>query len=135
MPEPCTAVVVDDDPAIQILLARALGEIGLTATAFYEGETAIAWLDRQPGVPAVITVDLMMPGMSGFTLVRLLRARPRFTRVPIVVATARAQLHDAAEAGKLGCTFLTKPFRLRELIVTVERLVEWSRPVERYPAR
>jgi two-component system nitrogen regulation response regulator GlnG len=121
-----TAWIVDDDHAIQTLLARALREAGLDSVSFQDAEAVISAAAQAPRAPALLSVDVMMPGMSGFSLVRSLRARRCFEHVPIIIATARVDVGDAVLAARLGATLVTKPFRLREYLLTVERLIEQS---------
>ena len=123
MPENRTAWIVDDDHAIQTLLARVLAEAGLDPTSLPDADSVIAAAAQTTRPPDLLSVDVMMPGMTGFALVRNLRGRQRFEHVPIVIATARVEIGDAVLAARLGATLITKPFRIREYIATVERLV------------
>src|SRR4051812_2723702 len=95
------AWIVDDDGAIQLMMKRTLAEAGFDARCFDDAEQVLSWAVGAPP-PALIIVDVMMPGMSGLTLVRTLRSRRQFVNVPIIVATARAEVRDASEAARLG---------------------------------
>ena len=124
--------LIDDDPAFHGLVSRALVEVGLATVSFYEAEALLSRLDDQIADPELIVADVMMPGMSGFAMVRALRMRPALARIPIIIATARAEVGDAVLAAKLNATLMRKPFRIRDFIVTAERLIEFSQPIAVY---
>ncbi len=121
------AVVVDGDPGVRRLTVRALESAGFRCAAFRDGESALSWLSSSRA-PRVITVDVDLPGMSGLQLVRALRARPRLERVPTVVLAEERALGDALAAGNLGALFVKKPFRTRDLVDAVLRLVAAAPP-------
>ena len=122
------AVVVDDDAAIQEMLGRTIKELGLSPVLFFDGPSALRFMEHS-SAPEIVICDLTMPEMSGFALIRHMRAHRHLQRVPIIVATARAEVRDAAVATQLGARLLIKPFRLRDVTSTVADLIEWSRPI------
>lgn len=123
---PLRALVVDDSEVIRDLIAVNLQLEGFDVTTAADGEEALRLAAEN--VPDVITLDVMMPRLSGLdTLVRL-RADPRTASVPVVMVTGRAQPADVARGEKLGVdAYLTKPFEPAELIEVVLRL---ARPPE-----
>ena len=113
-----TAVVIDDDPDVQRLVARALEVEGVVSVTFWDAESALAWMAQNP-VPDIAIVDMHLPTMSGFAVCRELRANPRTSSMPLVLATARQEISDALAASAVGALFLRKPFRLAELRAAV----------------
>ena len=102
-------LVVEDEEPMADFLAEWLGQLGYQATLTYTGLDALAQL--RLGQPALVLVDLMLPGIGGWDLVRRIRADARWHDLPIVVCTAR---QDSAPLG-LVQGILHKPFRLEEL--------------------
>jgi CheY-like chemotaxis protein/quercetin dioxygenase-like cupin family protein len=115
-------VVVEDDLQIQDILVRALG-VRYTIYRADDGVQGLALLEALPPVDLVIT-DLMMPGMNGLDLLRHLKADPVRKGVPVIILTARAASGDVASAINAGArSYLTKPFKLKELLAQVEKVV------------
>jgi CheY-like chemotaxis protein len=83
-----TVLVVDDDPAMRDIARRVLDRSGLTMASAASGEQAMTWLRANP-LPALILLDLLMPGMDGFAVLRRLRARQDWVEIPVVVVTAK----------------------------------------------
>jgi DNA-binding NtrC family response regulator len=111
-------LVVDDDPAVGMVLCALLDQAGLRAEHVTSGDAALTALDRQP-VDIVIS-DLRMPGMDGLTLLRALRERD--PSLPIVMLTAHGTVPDAVEAMRAGATdFLLKPFDKEEILYVVQK--------------
>ena len=73
--------------------------------------------------PDLITLDLMMPGLSGYDLCELLRANPQFHQTPIVVISAKEDTQSKEKALRLGATeYITKPFDIDHFLKTIARL-------------
>ena len=70
--------------------------------------------------PDVAVLDVMMPLMSGFKLLKALRGHEGLEQLPVVFVSARVQREDVAAGRALGATYLTKPFRVAELTGAVE---------------
>jgi CheY-like chemotaxis protein len=90
-------------------LAEWLRRLGYHATLTYTGLEALAQL--RVGQPALVLVDLMMPGMGGWELVRRIRADARWSNLPVVICTARQDAHPSLD---LVQGVLYKPFRFEE---------------------
>jgi signal transduction histidine kinase/DNA-binding response OmpR family regulator len=89
-----TVLAIDDDPESRRLVARHLDKLGWAVAEATDGGDALAWLSRNP-TPALILLDLMMPGMDGFAFLDAIAERGEWQKIPIVILTAK-QL-DAAE--------------------------------------
>lgn len=111
-------LIVDDNPVNakleRVLLEKAGYEVAVAPDAH-------AALDVLTGrLPALILMDLQLPGMDGFTLTRRLRQDPATAALPIVAVTAYAMNGDEARALESGCNgYLTKPINTRTFVAQV----------------
>jgi two-component system nitrogen regulation response regulator GlnG len=117
-------LVVDDEAEIRSLLGTVLQAKGYEIATAEDGAAAVAAVPRER--PAVILLDLSMPRMNGMdALPEIKRLDPE---VPVVICTAHADLATAVRAMKLGAyDYLTKPFDVELLVLTVERAAERRR--------
>jgi len=117
-----TILVVENETSNRILIERVLSTRGYRCLSASNGREALDLLDREQ-VDLILT-DLSMPVLDGYKATQLMRARPGLENVPIVAVTAFA-LNDEGEAAKqIGCTeYLTKPFKPRQLLEVVARLL------------
>ncbi|HET9919864.1 MAG TPA: response regulator [Ktedonobacteraceae bacterium] len=117
-----TILVVENEVSNRILIERVLSTRGYRCLSASNGREALAILDQQP-VDLILT-DLSMPVLDGYRTTQLIRQRPALAHVPIVAVTAYA-LNDENEAAlRMGCTeYLIKPFKPRQLLEVVERLL------------
>jgi CheY-like chemotaxis protein len=106
-------LLVEDDPDDVDLLRRAFRRAtsGLRLEHAEDGERAVARLsDEEAPVPAVVLLDLKLPRMSGFEVLRWMRADPRVRSVPVVVLTSSRLRGDVGQAYDLGAnSYLVKP--------------------------
>lgn len=117
-----TVLIVDDHPVNLKLLAFALKGRGYDVQTAQDAESARAVI-RQT-LPALILMDLQMPGVSGFEFTRELKLAPETRSVPIVAVTAFAMRGDEERARAAGCDgYLTKPVDLQALRALVQELV------------
>ncbi len=123
-----TILIVEDEPDIADLVAHTLAKAGHTTVVAATGPEALARAREAP--PALVVLDLMLPGLDGFAVCRALRGDPRTAAVPILMLTARAQESDRVAGLELGADdYVTKPFSPRELAARVAALL---RRVERH---
>jgi CheY-like chemotaxis protein len=114
-------LVVDDATAIRELIAVNLELEGYDVDRAGDGEEALAAVARQR--PDVITLDVMMPRLDGFSTIERLRSDPDTADIPVVLVTGRASTADRARGELLGVDgFLAKPFEPAELLATIQRL-------------
>ena len=116
-------LIVEDHPLNRELLAAPLEAAGYTVL---QADTGLDLLARvQTERPALILMDLQMPQLDGFTLVRQLKAEPLTRGVPIVAITAYAQPEAQARALEVGCVgYFSKPLDTERLVQTVALLLE-----------
>jgi CheY-like chemotaxis protein len=115
-------VIIEDDLLIQDILLRAFGGT-YTIHRADDGAHGLALIRALPRVDLVIT-DVMMPRMSGLELLRLLKSDPVRKGIPVIMLTARASSADVAAAINAGArSYVTKPFKLKELVGQVEKIL------------
>lgn len=113
-------LVVDDEPHIGRIIRTRLEQDGFTVHLAEHGQEALALLQQHPAI-ALVLLDLMMPGMSGIDVLRVLRADVRWTTLPCIVLTAAGQDAQLREAESLGVSeIMTKPFSPRRLLSRVQ---------------
>jgi two-component system nitrogen regulation response regulator GlnG len=114
-------LVVDDEPEIRSLLAAVLQSKGFEVVSAEDGAAALQQVQQEH--PAVILMDLTMPRMGGMdALPEIKRLDPE---VPVIICTAHTDLATAVRAMKLGAyDYLTKPFDVELLTLTLQRAVE-----------
>ncbi len=117
------ALVVDDEPALVRAVAGYLQREGFTVATAADGETALR-LARQD-VPDVVVLDLMLPGIDGIEVCRILRT---FTDSYVIMLTARADEVDKLIGLSVGADdYLTKPFSPRELVARIRTMLRRPR--------
>jgi CheY-like chemotaxis protein len=111
-------LVVDDDPGIRVVMRAVLEHEAYDIYEAEDGERALAFVEER--LPDLIILDLMMPGIGGFEVLRRLKGDERTWLIPIVVLTAMGApaRKDAEEAGADG--FFEKPFSPMALLQVVE---------------
>lgn len=107
-------VVVDDD-SVRRLLSRVLGASGYAVDAAGNGEEALERIHA--GHPQLVVLDIMMPILDGWGVLRRLRGAP--DRPPVIILSAVADCRRAILEGAAGC--LPKPFSLKQLLDTCHR--------------
>jgi two-component system phosphate regulon response regulator PhoB len=127
MPMPANILVVEDEPAIQELLAMNLEHAGHHVLRARDAEEA-GQLVRH-ALPDLILLDWMLPGQSGIAFARQLRQDDRTRQVPIIMLTARGQEQDKVAGLESGADdYVTKPFSPRELIARVKAVLRRRAP-------
>ena len=127
MTTPITVLVVEDDPAIQELVRFTLTDAGFVVTVAVNAEEALQRIYAV--LPDVAILDWMLPGVSGLTLARQLRAEARTRPLPIIMLTARAAEADRVAGLEEGADdYLTKPFSPRELVARIRALLRRRAP-------
>jgi DNA-binding response OmpR family regulator len=117
-------LIIEDDPDIAENLRYNLERDGLQARVAETGEQGLAAALDAQAAPALIILDLMLPGMSGTELCRRLRREPATRRTPIIMLTARTSEADRVAGLDLGADdYITKPFSVRELMARVRAVL------------
>jgi len=120
-------LVVEDEPDIRSLIVHHLTQDGFRCRTAGDGGEALAQL--RAGLPDLIVLDLMLPGVSGLELTRRLRAEPSWARLPIIMLTAKADEVDRIVGLEMGADdYVVKPFSPKELLARVRAVLRRAKP-------
>jgi two-component system, OmpR family, phosphate regulon response regulator PhoB len=122
-----TVLVVEDEPAIQELIAINLTHAGFQVMRAGSAEEAAVAI--RAALPDLVLLDWMLPGQSGAELARRLRSNERTRDLPIIMLTARVHEEDRVQGLEAGADdYVTKPFSPKELIARVRALLRRRAP-------
>lgn|SRR5262249_22936021 len=122
-----TAVVVDDDQIIVMLLEHLLSRVGFGVQTAMDGRQAENFIETLPAPPALVLLDVMLPYVDGFELIRKIRQHATWNNVPIIMLTAKSQEQNIVRALDEGANdYIVKPFRPGELMARIRRLTKLS---------
>jgi phosphate regulon transcriptional regulator PhoB len=115
-------LIVDDEKDIVDLIAYNLEKEGFATLRAYDGEAALGLAKAKK--PDLIILDLMLPGVRGLDVCRLIRKSPDTETLPIIMLTARSDQTDKILGLEIGADdYITKPFSVRELIARVRAVL------------
>jgi CheY-like chemotaxis protein len=123
--------IVDDSPTDIELTTIALEATGreIVVRSATDGKSALAMLRSGLGVPALILLDLKMPGMSGIEMLRKIRADDRLRGLPVVVVTSSALESDKTEAIAAGASdYIQKPLALDQFSKDLDSILRRMLP-------
>lgn len=100
-------MAIDDSPLMLAQFQKLLSALGYRVVTCQQAETAIETIFKV--MPAAIFIDLNMPGISGFELIKKIRLQPSLAAIPLVILTGEQNLSNRWRAQWSGCEFLTKP--------------------------
>ena len=114
-------LIVDDDKTMTELLKTLVIMEGHTPTVVNDSTAAIEIAESV--APDLITLDLMMPKLSGYELCELLQQDPRFVHIPVIIVSARDDAESKLRALRAGAKYyITKPFDADELMLKISEL-------------
>jgi DNA-binding response OmpR family regulator len=119
-------VIAEDDDAIAHMVNMALGDAGFLCLRARDGEEALRLVKAHD--PDLLVLDVMMPRVDGLEVARRLKADVMWSRTPILMLTALAQVDDQVQGLEAGAdAYMSKPFDLRELGARVKALIRSAR--------
>ena len=122
-------LVVEDEEDILDLISYNLKQAGFLIVAVESGEEALEVASEENF--SLVLLDLMLPGIDGLEVCRLLRAKPETKSIPVLMLTARTEEVDRIVGLELGADdYLTKPFSPRELVLRVRAILRRAEVVE-----
>ena len=125
-------LVVEDEPDIRKLVQYNLAQEHFKVLEAEDGEQALKIVQRDK--PNLLILDLMLPGLSGIELCRILRDRSDTAKLPILMLTAKAGETDRVLGLEMGADdYLTKPFSPRELVARVRAILRRAASAETEP--
>ena len=115
-------LVVDDEVDVLELVVYNMKKSGFQTLSARDGATGLQ--KARNDMPALIVLDLMLPGIDGTEICRQLKADPKTAHIPVIMLTAKADEVDRIVGLELGADdYVTKPFSPRELVLRVKKLL------------
>ena len=116
-------LLVEDNEMNRDMLSRRLQKMGYEVVLAIDGEEGMA--KAQSELPALILMDMSLPGIDGWEATRRLKAAPQSQKIPVIALTAHAMTDDRDKALAAGCDdFDTKPVELSRLLSKIQALLE-----------
>ncbi len=125
-------LIVEDEKDIVKMLDYNLKKEGFRTLSAYDGEDALDLANREH--PDLIILDLMLPGMDGLEVCKVLKKENKTATISIIMLTAKSQESDKVVGLELGADdYITKPFSPRELIARIKAVLRRARDKEKLP--
>jgi phosphate regulon transcriptional regulator PhoB len=125
MDAPKHILVVEDEADLVELISYNLKKEGFSVDSAMDGETALSKIKK--GRYNLVVLDLMLPGIQGMELCRILRSDPKTETLPIIILTAKGEEVDKILGLEMGADdYITKPFSPRELVARVKAVLRRS---------
>lgn len=121
--EPSTIVCIEDEPGVIELIRLILERRGLKVVGAGSGAKGLEVVRQVK--PALVLLDLMMPGMDGWEVYRRMKADAMMKTIPVIIVTAKAEGIDEVLAKHIAKVddYIKKPFSLQELLQAIERVL------------
>ena len=127
------ALIVEDEEDTGQILAEHLRRWGFEPTVLNEGKPAVPWV--QQNHPDLILLDLLLPGMDGFSICEHLKLEPETNLIPVIMITALTGHEDKVHGLQVGANrYLTKPFTAADLSKAIQDSFAWRQEVEKHGA-
>ena len=120
---------VDDDNTIREIEVYTLTQTGFEAKGFADGLSMLEALKTEQ--PELIVLDIMMPGMDGIDVLKVIRSKPETRRIPVIMATAKGTEMDKIHGLDTGADdYLVKPFGVMEMVSRIKAVLRRCEPEE-----
>ena len=120
---------VDDDNTIREIEVYTLTQTGFEAKGFADGLSMLEALKTEQ--PELIVLDIMMPGMDGIDVLKVIRSKPETQRIPVIMATAKGTEMDKIHGLDTGADdYLVKPFGVMEMVSRIKAVLRRCEPEE-----
>ena len=117
---------IEDDAETRVLLKRSLESAGMSVDAVWSGDKGVE--AAMSGAFDCVLVDLLMPGMDGYQVIRQLKSQGMTGKMPVIVLTAREDEESRQRALAAGAdVYMVKPFEIANLVDEIRTLVDQSR--------
>lgn len=118
---------VEDDAGIRDIEMYALNAAGFETKGFEDGLSC--WEALQKEKPELIVLDVMLPGMDGIGILTQMKESVEYSRIPVILATAKGQEYDRVRGLDLGADdYIVKPFSIMEMVSRVKAVLRRSQP-------
>lgn len=115
-------LIAEDEPHLVESLTFILSREGYEVSTAFDGEAALQELWASP--PDLVILDVMLPKVNGFDILKKIRSHARLESLPVMVLTAKGQSQDRETAADIGADlFLTKPFSNKDVVAAVKDLI------------
>lgn len=122
--------IVDDEKDIRELLKVNLKKYGFLSREFIDGKSFLRGLERN--TPDLIILDLMLPGIDGIEITKILKKENKYQNIPIIMLTAKSDETDKILGLELGADdYVTKPFSPKELIARIKAVLRRKSNIEK----
>jgi two-component system phosphate regulon response regulator PhoB len=122
-------LLIDSDPAVQQVLGHNLRQAGYAVQSTADAESALVLIEET--IPDMVLLEWDLPGQSGLSLIRRLRARTRTAGLPLIMVALRAAEQDKVLALEAGADdYLTKPFGPREMLARINAVLRRRSPAQ-----
>lgn len=115
------ALVVDDDPVVIRLVKEILKNLGFTVETAKDGIDAMVLIKKEK--PDLIVLDIMMPELNGYDVLRTLKFTDELKDIPVLLLTAREQELDKRIGEMMGIDYLQKPVNREAFIGKIEKII------------
>lgn len=112
------AIIIDDSVVVRKIVEATLRRAGITCHSYQDGVEALQALrEKQQDTPDVIFLDIGLPRIDGYDVLRLLRTSPRYEHTAIFMLSARDGVLDRVKSRLAGARgYITKPFKIQDLL-------------------
>jgi CheY-like chemotaxis protein len=115
-------LIVEDDEPSRDMLSRRLERRGYSVVTASDGEQGYSLARTES--PDVVLMDISLPGMDGWQVIKLMRAEPSTREIPLILLTAHGLINDRDKAVEFGCAaYYTKPVNVNHLDETIGRVL------------
>lgn len=123
-------LIIEDNPANMKLASLLLQNAGHSVLCALDAETGLAL--ARSAAPALVLMDIQLPGMDGLAATALLKRDPATAAIPVIALTALAMKADREKSQLAGCdAYIAKPLRYQELYATIDALLAAAGPAGR----
>ena len=124
-----TALIIDDEPEANLLLARLIEFRGYRVDSVFSGSEALTYLAANR--PDIIFLDLMLPEVNGYDVCRTIKSDPRLCLIPVVIVTARLAAENRSRSYRLGAhSYIGKPYTPDQIFAALASGEAWRSDLE-----
>jgi twitching motility two-component system response regulator PilG len=127
--------IIDDSVVVRKIVETSMGRMGIRCSGFRDGYEALHTLGNEQGpLPDLLFLDINLPRLDGFELLRLFKSNPRFASIVIIILSSRDSVLDRVKFRLAGAqAYLVKPFRTQDLQALVTEHLSTPRLEETQP--
>lgn len=117
------ALIIDDSNTVVMAIKKYLRSVGFETFEAFDAETGLSMI--QENTPDIIFLDIMLPGMNGFTALRTIRRDPLSRDIPVIMMSGNEQAVEQFYVSRIGADgFMKKPFTREDLFLQIEQLLD-----------